>query len=149
MSPHPMQDDDLTQLGPAAQPEARKRQRIDAMLRALPSVLEALRQQVTDTVAAAQQAAAGGAAVAPAPAEPQQGAAGGVAALKGAVDAAVATTLPEAQPGDTQHADGAFSDDEGGEGGAEPEAELAAAADAAVLPSDLDSLRALLAELPW
>lgn len=47
------------------------------------------------------------------------------------------------------HADDAFSDTEGEQAPGGGDAELVAAADAAQLPSDLASLRALLAELPW
>lgn len=46
-------------------------------------------------------------------------------------------------------ADDAFSDEEGGGGAGDDGAELAAAVDAAALPSDMDRLGELLAELPW
>lgn len=112
----------LTRLGPKNEPEARKRQRIEAMVAALPDVFAALREQEAAASAAAAAAAAsataaavggagrGGAdggspeaataATAAEPAGPEDEA----AALRGVVEAAVAQTMPDAVPGAAEHA---------------------------------------------
>lgn len=194
-------DEDLTQLGPKTEPEARKRQRIEAMAGKLPAVLAALRaeqaqqaQQTQHGEAATDAAAAVESAARSEAAKPEAKPAMG---LKEVVEAAVDQMMPEAAEHDVAHegalcllgplwsaaaacavgavlcvlsrggasvdgarfychsllccipADDAFSDTEGEQAPGGGDAELAAAADAAQLPSDLASLKAMLAELPW
>ncbi|KAI3424745.1 hypothetical protein D9Q98_008134 [Chlorella vulgaris] len=160
--------DDLTQLGPKGESEARKRQRIAAMTHKLTSVLAALREQQQEAGEAAEaaseakpeasspfaqqssgppsNAAADGGHAAAAADEGQQQDEGG--ALKRVVKAAVQETMPDAVPGTLQDADAAFSDDEAEELGG-GDAELVAAAEAADLPFDMGGLQQLLVDLPW
>eukprot|EP00887_Chlorella_sp_A99_P006107 scaffold22.g6107.t1 len=107
-SKRPLQeDDDLSQPGPAVEPEARKRQRIDAMLAKLPAVWEAVQAQ-------AQQAASAAAAQA----APETQLAGG-REFSEVVAETVANVLPEGADADAAElaaaaaeAEGAFSGDE-------------------------------------
>lgn len=116
--------DDLTQLGPKGESEARKRQRIAAMTHKLTSVLAALREQQQEAGEAAEaaseakpeassptaqqssgppsNAAADGGHAAAAADEGQQQDEGG--ALKRVVKAAVQETMPDAVPGTLQDA---------------------------------------------
>ncbi|PSC76135.1 TPR and ankyrin repeat-containing 1-like isoform A [Micractinium conductrix] len=129
---------DLTLLGPASEPDSRKRQRLKAMARKLPEVLQALAAQRTAADASAGAGSDGG--VAGAAAGPKEG-----KNLREVVADAV-RSMPEAGDQLVEDADAAFTGDN--EDGAE-EAPLAAAVAAAALPSDVEALGAMLADLPW